>query len=50
MSFALGTAVPLSLLSGVGAVAARHWREKLRRLALPLLALNLAALGVWLVH
>jgi sulfite exporter TauE/SafE len=49
-SFALGTALPLSLLSGAGAVAARRWRETLRRLSLPLLALNLAALGVWLVH
>ncbi len=49
-SFALGTALPLSLLSGAGAVAARRWRETLRRLTLPLLALNLAALGVWMVH
>lgn len=49
-SFALGTALPLSLLGGAGAVAARRWRETLRRLTLPLLALNLAALGVWLVH
>jgi len=49
-SFALGTALPLSLLGGAGAVAARRWREMLRRLTLPLLALNLAALGVWLVH
>jgi sulfite exporter TauE/SafE len=50
MSFAFGTALPLSLLSGAGAVAARRWREMLRRLTLPLLALNLAALGVWLAH
>ncbi len=50
VSFALGTALPLSLLSGAGAVAARRWRETLRRLTWPLLALNIAALGVWLVH
>jgi len=50
VSFALGTALPLSLLSSVSAVATRRWRENLRRLSLPLLALNLAALGVWLVH
>jgi uncharacterized protein len=48
--FALGTALPLSLASVAGAVAARQWREKLKRFALPLLALNLAALGVWLFH
>lgn len=48
--FALGTALPLSLASAVGAVAARRWREILKRLTLPLLALNLAALGVWLMH
>lgn len=50
VSFAFGTALPLSLLSGAGAVAGRRWRETLRRLTLPLLALNLAALGVWLAH
>lgn len=49
-TFALGTAVPLVLLGGAGAVAARRWRERLRRMTLPLLALNLAALGVWLIH
>ncbi|MBX3499070.1 MAG: sulfite exporter TauE/SafE family protein [Alphaproteobacteria bacterium] len=49
-SFALGTALPLSLLSGASAVVARRWRERLRRLTWPLLALNLAALGVWLAH
>jgi len=49
-AFALGTALPLMLLAGVGAVAARRWREVLRRLTVPLLVLNLAALGVWLLH
>ena len=49
-AFALGTALPLSLLGGAGAVAARRWRETLRRFTLPLLILNLAALGVWLIH
>lgn len=49
-AFALGTSLPLALVGSVGAVAARRWRERLRRLTLPLLALNLAALGVWLAH
>jgi sulfite exporter TauE/SafE len=49
-AFAFGTWLPLIGVGVAGLTFARQWRQGLQRWSPFMLALNLAALGVWLAH
>jgi len=49
-AFAAGTWVPLAVVGSLGATAGRHLRAHLRRWAVPLVAVNVLTLGIWLGH
>lgn len=46
-SFAAGTWPGLFVVGALGAASGRHWRDAIRRLALPIAVLNLGALALW---
>lgn len=50
VAFAAGTWLPLAVLGALGASVGRRLRDRLRRWALPLAALNLLVLGTWIGH